>query len=243
MNDFNFDTAIKYSNLSHLIQEKTVNLSIVVPPVQDFRNKGNRFLNFFSKLMNQVSFVTKPGGICCLVIDKKPTDATTFFTGEILKILEHEVKSEWHLREEIMWVKSEKTLAESINKLENGMMTSYDQIPFSHIRIYEKSGSELEYRDRFDRLASLKISSEKEAMEDSFWYVPPLPYSGYSDHLPREVLARLITLYSDKGDFVLDPIAGHGITGTVAKSLERRFLCLDSSEENVFRANERLKYC
>jgi len=39
---------------------------------------------------------------------------------------------------------------------------------------------------------------------------------------PKELVSRLIQLYSFKGDLILDPFLGTGTTLAVAKSLERR---------------------
>ncbi|MHA1953850.1 MAG: DNA-methyltransferase [Candidatus Heimdallarchaeaceae archaeon] len=48
---------------------------------------------------------------------------------------------------------------------------------------------------------------------------------------PQELLRRVILSTSKEGDIVLDPLAGLGTTGYVAKALNRRFLMIEKEEK------------
>lgn len=53
--------------------------------------------------------------------------------------------------------------------------------------------------------------------------------TGYPTQKPRALLARIIQACSDPGDTVLDPFAGSGTTGAVARELGRHAVLVDSS--------------
>jgi len=244
-----FDGATADKQVLFRLPENSVDLSIVVPPFWGFgENHSNNKsipLNDFKKIIKQVSEVTKPGGICCLVVTNDIHPETGRFipiTAKVLGVVEPYTDDlDWKLQEEVLWIRSTKSGAKSLNTMESIEMVSFDQIPFSHIRVLEKKGSKLEYKNRLDRLDELRVSDKKrEEMSDSFWYCQPSSKSGYRDELPEEIAARLVMIYSDKNDFVLDPFAGDGVTGVVSKNLGRRFLCI-VQKQKIPLVNERVK--
>jgi len=58
---------------------------------------------------------------------------------------------------------------------------------------------------------------------------------------PEEVPARLVKLFSYRGDIVLDPFNGAGTTSVAAWRSGRRFIGIDISEEYCHAALKRLK--
>jgi hypothetical protein len=56
----------------------------------------------------------------------------------------------------------------------------------------------------------------------------------------RGLLRQLLKGLTLKGQLVVDPFVGSGITGQAARSLERRFLCFGPEEEDVRAANQRI---
>lgn len=60
---------------------------------------------------------------------------------------------------------------------------------------------------------------------------------------PREMLKRIITASSNKGDVVLDPFLGSGTTAVVAKELGRNWIGIEKDKEYVAIARNRLKKC
>ncbi len=57
----------------------------------------------------------------------------------------------------------------------------------------------------------------------------------------RGMIRQLVKGLTQKGQLVVDPFAGSGITGQAARSLERRFLCFGQDEEDVRAANQRIR--
>lgn len=244
-----FDKVVSDKNVLFDLPGSSVDLSIVVPPFwrfgKNYSKNNSVSLSDFKKTIKQISKVTKPGGICCLVLTNDIHPETGMFipiTTKVLSIVEpYAQSSDWNTQEEILWVRSTKSGAQSLTNMESIEMVSFDQIPFSHIRVLEKKGSKFEYKNRLDRLNELRVSDKKiEEMSDSFWYCQPSSKSGYNDKLPEEIVARLVMIYSNEGDFILDPFAGDGVTGVVSKNLRRRFLCI-VQKQKIPLVNERVK--
>lgn len=60
------------------------------------------------------------------------------------------------------------------------------------------------------------------------WWISPKPYKGsHTAVFPKELVIPCVLAGSKKGDFVLDPFAGTGTVGEVAKELDRKFILLE----------------
>jgi len=57
---------------------------------------------------------------------------------------------------------------------------------------------------------------------------------------PEEMLRRIITASSNKGDLVLDPFLGSGTTATVAKRLGRNWIGIEKNKDYVEAAQKRI---
>ena len=57
---------------------------------------------------------------------------------------------------------------------------------------------------------------------------------------PEELVERIIRFATERGDYVLDPFAGRGTTGIVAKSLGRKFIGIDLYRDNVEKAGRNI---
>jgi len=76
------------------------------------------------------------------------------------------------------------------------------------------------------------------------WTIPPetrMKEYGHPAMFPEEVPARLVKLFSYRGDIVLDPFNGAGTTSVAAWRSGRRFIGIDISEEYCHAALKRLK--
>ena len=56
---------------------------------------------------------------------------------------------------------------------------------------------------------------------------------------PVELLRRVISITSDEGDVVFDPLSGTGTTGFVAKALNRNFIMIEKEEKYTEGAKKR----
>jgi DNA modification methylase len=58
---------------------------------------------------------------------------------------------------------------------------------------------------------------------------------------PEDLIARIITFATKKGDWVLDPFVGRGTTGIICASLGRNFTGIDVYSENIVKAEKNIK--
>lgn len=58
---------------------------------------------------------------------------------------------------------------------------------------------------------------------------------------PEDLIARIVTFASEKGDYVLDPFMGRGTTGIVCAMLDRNFTGIDLYPTNVAKAEKNIK--
>jgi site-specific DNA-methyltransferase (adenine-specific) len=65
--------------------------------------------------------------------------------------------------------------------------------------------------------------------------------TGYPTQKPEGLLRRFVQASSRPGDLCLDPFAGSGTLGAVAKKLDRRYLLIDESPEAARVMRERLE--
>ena len=62
----------------------------------------------------------------------------------------------------------------------------------------------------------------------------------YPTQKPMKLLERIILMSTEPEDVVLDPMAGSGTTGVVAKSLKRKFILFDNNPDAIRISRERL---
>ena len=80
-----------------------------------------------------------------------------------------------------------------------------------------------------------KLSPSGKQMK-SVWSIPLTPpsekyFGKHPTQKPLELLRRIITAASRKGDVVLDPFNGSGTTGVVAKELGRKYIGIDKEKD------------
>ena len=93
------------------------------------------------------------------------------------------------------------------------------------------------------------VTAEKAARgklpTDVWWHTIVSPTgrekTGYPTQKPEGVLRRIVHASSRPGDWCLDPFAGSGTLGAVARKLGRHFVLIDSSAEAVEITRARLK--
>ena len=81
----------------------------------------------------------------------------------------------------------------------------------------------------------------------NFWDDIAVPYWSMAENTahptqkPEKLIAKLILASSNTGDLVLDPFAGSGTTGVVAKKLGRKYTCLEQNPLYCAWAQKRLE--
>jgi len=264
-NEFDKIVCDHSENIDKLLSTKSVNLSIVVPPyihlknyyseikqlrkmkTEDWKEKSEtgKHLAFIDKTLKKIAKVTKPGGVCCIILsnDMEPDDDIMIPSGSrtFVNILSSEdVLDDWEIEGEFIWVKASKESVESVEPVEEGTMISFDKTPFSTIYILVRKGGVTD--GIFERLDNLRISEEKKTeISNSVWFIPFKSENGIRDHLPKEIILRLIMVYSNENDLVLDPFSEYGITAIASKILKRHYFCLVDSKEKIPLIKKRLK--
>lgn len=64
--------------------------------------------------------------------------------------------------------------------------------------------------------------------------------TGYATQKPEALLSRIITASSEAGAYVLDMYAGSGTTAAAAASLDRKWICIDSSPVSLMVTRNRM---
>ena len=93
--------------------------------------------------------------------------------------------------------------------------------------------------DREPYMAPGLVTSEKAELgklpTDTWWHTIVSPTgkerTGYPTQKPVGIMRRIIQASSRRGDWVLDPFAGSGTTGSAAAELGRAFLLIDDNPE------------
>ncbi len=186
------------------------------------------YLDWLGKVFREVFRVTKPGGLCAVVIGTVLLEGKLFpvpfdFTAQMTR-----EENGWVFYQDFIWHKCTagvKRAGVSIQKPHPGYF--YPNIMNEYILVFQKPGPKI-YEGRteeekeaarypINRLFTLDIAN-------NIWHIAPVP-PDVIDHpapFPEEIPYRLITLYSYPDDLVLDPFLGSGQTTKVAHHLGRQ---------------------
>ena len=105
-----------------------------------------------------------------------------------------------------------------------------------------RTASGLESISRWRRpVAAATAPSVPEPANGSRTRSPGREKTGYPTQKPEGLLRRFVQASSREGDLCLDPFAGSGTLGAVARTLGRRYLLIDESPEAVRVMRERLE--
>ena len=124
----------------------------------------------------------------------------------------------------------------------------------THIFYFVKDNSKFTFNDHSARVISdrQKIYQDKRAnpegkMPDDVWDEYPRLCGTFKERLdfpcqmPESLLARIIRVSSDEGDWVLDPFNGSGTTAVVAHKLNRIYTGIDISKNYVNDSEKRIR--
>jgi DNA modification methylase len=123
----------------------------------------------------------------------------------------------------------------------------------THVLYFVKDAKSFVFNDETVRVISdrQKKYRDKRAnpagkMPDDVWNEYPricgtfTERTGFPCQMPESLLARIIRVSSNEGDWVLDPFCGSGTTAAVAHKLNRTYTSIDISETYVEAAKERI---
>jgi DNA modification methylase len=126
----------------------------------------------------------------------------------------------------------------------------------THILYFVKNAKDLVFHDEAVRVISdrQKKYADKRAnptgkMPDDVWNEYPricgtfTERTGFPCQMPESLLARIIRVSSNEGDWVLDPFCGSATTAVAAHKLKRNYTTTDISAEYVQEARRRINEC
>jgi modification methylase len=193
-------------------------------------------MELLRKVFRETYRVLEPGGRACINVagmGRKPYKPLAYHVIDIMGEIDF-----FHMRGEIIWQKAEGANGScawgSFQSPKNPALRDLHE----HILVFCKG--------RFDRARTGETTISKEDfMRDtlSVWKIPPASAKriGHPAPFPIDIPARLIQLYTYKGDLVLDPFMGSGTTCIAAKNAERDYIGYDVSKKYCKLAQSRLK--
>ncbi len=228
-----YHNAINYQD--HQIAKKWYRGTVGIPL--------DSWLDEMKSVFSEVYKVTKPGGYCCIVIGNEIIEEKNKLPLPALLLLEL-TKREigWNFFEEIIWNKVTGGKKRFRVTVQHPYPTYYyPNIMHEQIIILRKPP----YYNMKDKKSKLALNNlMKKEIANSVWHVAPVPPSYRRLHpaaFPEEIPYRLIQLYSNVGDLVLDPFVGSGQTTKIARFLKRRYIGIDKSIKYVKIAIKRTK--
>ncbi|MGI0066441.1 MAG: DNA-methyltransferase [Nitrosotalea sp.] len=193
------------------------------------------------KVFSEVYRVTKPGGFCCIVIGNEIIEGKNKLPLPALLLVELTKKEiGWSFFEEIIWNKVTGGKKRFRVTVQHPYPTYYyTNIMHEQIIIFRK----MPFYNVKDKKSKLVLDDlMKKEVANSVWHIAPMPPSYRKFHpaaFPEEIPYRLIQLYSNVGDIVLDPFVGSGQTTKMAKFLHRKYYGVDKSSKYVKIAQKR----
>lgn len=202
-----------------------------------FGGTFEEWLENIGRAFGEVRRVTMPGGFCAVVVGTilhrgEHFPAPMMVTGRMLE-------AGWEFWQDIIW-----------NKVTGGVKRAgcfiqhpkpgyyYPNIMTEYVLIFRKPGSKrrgtktaLDIDDLFTR-----------DIANNVWHIAPVP-PRVIDHpcpYPEELVRRLVVLYSQEGDEVLDPFLGSGQTAVAALRQGRRCVGYDIEPEYLLLSERRL---
>ena len=179
------------------------------------------YLSNIRKAFDEALRVTMPGGFCAVVV------GTILYKGRHhpvpMLITSALLSSGWDFHQDIIW-----------NKVTGGVRRAgcfiqnprpgyyYPNIMTEYILLFRKPGA-----PRRGKVQALEIDDLfTRDIANNIWHIAPVPPKQI-DHpcpFPQELVRRLVLLYSQPGDEILDPFLGSGQTAIVA--LRESRLCV-----------------
>jgi site-specific DNA-methyltransferase (adenine-specific) len=199
------------------------------------------WLDEMKTVFSQVYQVTKPGGFCCIVIGNEIIEEKIKLPLPALLLVElTKTAIGWKFFEEIIWNKVTGGKKRFRVTVQHPYPTYYyPNIMHEQIIILRKSPFH-NVKDKKSKLAINDIM--KKEIANSIWHIAPMPPSYRKFHpaaFPEEIPYRLIQLYSNVGDLILDPFVGSGQTTKMARFLKRKYIGIDKSAKYVKIAKKR----
>ncbi|MCL1863429.1 MAG: site-specific DNA-methyltransferase [Defluviitaleaceae bacterium] len=240
-----------------------IDLTVTSPPYDDLRDYGDTlqwdFLKF-TRVADLLYKVTKPGGVIVWVVGDKVDDGNKSLTSyrhalyfqeigfNVYDVIIYEKsgtgpphKGRYFNAFEYMFVFS-KSKPKTVNLLRDKPNKWAGASTFGNVTRREKDGSltskgKKTIADMGIRTNIWKYNNGKGfAAKDAIAHDHPAIF-------PEKLASDHILSWSNEGDVILDPFAGSGTTGKIAKQLRRKWLCIEINKDYCDIAEARIKEC
>ena len=221
----------------------------------DIWNSLNDYLNYMKIRIWEMRRILKPTGSLFLHCDTSASHHLRILLDDIFGTNNFQSEIIWSYKR---WSNSQKGLLPAHQTIlyytkgkdykfntiygNYSVTTNIDQILQERKR--DQNGKSVYKRDSKGNVIQAK---EKKGVPISdVWEIPFLnpkarERTGYPTQKPIELLDRIITISTNKGDLVLDPFCGSGTTLVSAKLLERNYIGIDINPDAIVISTERLK--
>ena len=201
------------------------------------------YLQLLTGIFSEVHRVTKPGGFCAVVI------GTVLMNGKHVPVpfdlTARLVSVGWEFHQDIIWHKTTAGVRRAgsfIQKPYPGYY--YPNIMTEYILVFRRPGPKI-YRQAAEYREDSKLAIDdlfKKDVANNIWHIAPVPPRtiAHPCPFPEEIPYRIISMYSYRGDAVLDPFVGSGQTTKVAVALGRNAVGYDTESTYIEYAKERI---
>lgn len=202
--------------------------------------KYHEYLDWLRRIYSEIHKKTRPGGFCATVIGTVLLDGAHYPLPFHFVSLAEEIG--WLFHQDIIWHKvtgGVKRAGSFIQHPEPGYF--YPNIMTEYIIILRRPGPPI-YEAAVESPRIDINEAFKKEIANTVWHIAPVP-PGHLDHpcpFPEEIPFRLIMLYSNPGDVVLDPFVGSGQTLKVAHYLGRKYVGYEIEPKYVEYARKRI---
>lgn len=125
-------------------------------------------------------------------------------------IVRENLRYEWNGHNKQWWI-----LKEKMESLHNDNRLQYNKKGIPRIKRFLDEMNGIPLRDVWDDIPSIQINEKLD----------------YSTQKPIALLERIINIYSNKKDIILDPFAGSGTTGIASINLDRKYILIDKNKK------------
>jgi len=226
------------------IENQEIKLIFTSPPYYNARLYSDYFsykdyLNEMKSILMECNRVLEDGRFIIInvspVITKRPGREFESIRYPIHfdfhKILE---ESGFYFIDEIIWIKPEATVPNRVGGfLQTKKPLSYKPNCITEsLLVYRKNADFL--LDENIRLCNhIGIDENIEIDTSNCWYINPKSDKNHPAVFPEELCEKVLKYYSFKKDVVLDPFAGSGTFGRVAKKMERIPVLCEKNEKYI----------
>ena len=239
------------------VDDETIDLTVTSPwyrnaidyrqhvanPEQNYRGtldlSVEKYIEIMGRTFAEVFRVTRDGGYCCIVIGNEINKGTLEPLPALL--VARLYQTGWNLHEEIVWHKVTGGASRAGVFVQHPYPSYYRaNIMHESILVMRKGKNRLRKKGR--AFAGINQDIIWKEIANSVWHIAPVPpkFLQHPCPFPEEIPYRLLNLYSDTGNVILDPFNGAGQTTKVAKYLGRQFFGIDVQKQYVEYATSRL---